>query len=112
LRAYRTHFAVHAHWILMPLSLLYAVHPSPLWLLALSVLALVAGAIYTLRIVQHIGAGGPIASASALAFVFNANTARALNYGFHVEMLYAGLIPWLISTGIQRRWKPFLIAGL
>ena len=112
LRAYRSLFAIHAHWIMLPLALFYAVWASPLWLLALSVVAVVAGAIYTLRIVQATGAGGPIASASALAFVFNASTARTLNYGFHAEVLYAWFLPWMIHAGVQRRWRSFLIAAL
>jgi len=112
LRAYRSLFAIHAHWIMLPLALFYAVWASPLWLLALSVVAVVVGAIYTLRIVQSIGAGGPIASASALAFVFNANTARTLNYGFHAEVLYAWFVPWMIHAGVQRRWRSFLVAAL
>ena len=112
LRAYRSLFGIHAHWIMLPLALFYAVWASPLWLLALSVVAVVAGAIYTLRTVQAIGAGGPIASASALAFVFNANTARTLNYGFHAEVLYAWFIPWMIHAGVQRRWRSFLVAAV
>ena len=112
LRAYRSLYAVHAHWIMLPLALFYAVWASPLWLLALSVVAVVVGAIYTLRIVQLIGAGGSIASASALAFVFNANTARTLNYGFHAEVLYAWFVPWMIHAGVQRRWRSFLVAAV
>jgi hypothetical protein len=111
-RAYRSLFAIHSHWIMLPLALFYAVWASPLWLLALSVAAVVIGAVYTLRIVQSIGAGGPIASASALAFVFNANTARTLNYGFHAEVLYAWFVPWMIHAGVQRRWRSFLVAAL
>lgn len=111
LRAYRSLFAVHSHWIMLPLALFYAVWASPLWLLALSVAAVIAGAIYTLRIAQRIGVGGAIASASALAFVFNANTARTLNFGFHVEVLYAWFLPWMIYEGVQRRWRMFLLAA-
>ena len=110
-RAYRSLFAIHSHWIMLPLALFYAVWASPLWLLALSVVAVVIGAVYTLRIVQWIGAGGPIASATALAFVFNANTARTLNYGFHAEVLYAWFVPWMIHAGVQRRWRSFLVAA-
>ena len=111
-RAYRSLFAVHAHWIMLPLALFYGVWASPLWLLALSVVAVVAGAIYTLRVAQRIGAGGALASASALAFVFNANTARTLNFGFHVEVLYAWFLPWMIYEGVRRRWQMFLLAAL
>ena len=112
LRAYRTYLAVHAHWIMLPFALFYFVWASPLWVLALSVVAVIAGAIYTLRIVQWTGAGGLIGSASALAFVFNDNTARTLNYGFHTEILYAWFIPWMIYAGLLRRWRSFFIAAL
>jgi uncharacterized membrane protein len=93
LRAQQTYFAVHAHWVMLPLSLPYAIWPTPLWLLGLSVVAVV------------VGAGGLVASASALAFVLNDNTARTLNYGFHVEVLYAWLVPWMINAALSRhRW--------
>src|SRR5688572_6874349 len=111
-RAYRTAFAVHAHWVMLPMAAFYLIWPSPLWLLGLSVLAVLAGSIYIFRIVTHTGAGGPIASASALAFALNDNTARTLNYGFHVEVLYAWFVPWLIYAGLSRRWRQFTIAAL
>jgi hypothetical protein len=112
IRAYRTYFAVHAHWIMLPVAGLYFLRATPLWLLGLSVVAVVAGAIYIFRIVQHTGGGGPLASASALAFVLNDNTARTLNYGFHTEVLYAWLVPWLIYAGLSRRWRQFAIAAV
>ena len=111
-RSHRTYFSVHAHWIMLPLAALYLVWASPLWLLALSVLAVVVGAVYTLRIIQQQGGGGVLACAGALAFVLNDNTARTLNYGFHVEVLYAWFIPWMIYSALTRRWKSFLIAAL
>ena len=111
-RAYRTAFAVHAHWIMLPMSVFYFVSPSPLWLLGLSVVAVIAGAIYTLRIVQHMGWGGPLASATALAFTLNDNTARTLNYGFHAEVLYAWFVPWLVWAGLLRRWREFAVAAV
>jgi len=111
-RSYRSYFAVHAHWIMVPLAGLYFIYATPLWVLALSVVAVIAGAVYTLRIVQFTGAGGLIASASAVAFVFNANTARTLNYGFHAEVLYAWFIPWMIDAGLRRRWVSFGFAAL
>lgn len=112
LRAYRSYFAVHAHWIMLPLSAFYFLKATPLWLLGLSVVAVVAGAIYIFRIVQDAGAGGPLASASALAFVLNDNTARTLNYGFHAEVLYAWFVPWLLYAGLTRRWRQFLWAAI
>jgi general stress protein CsbA len=57
LRQWRSYFAIHAHWVMLPLAGLYLLWASPFWLLALSVVAVVAGAVYTLRIVQHIARG-------------------------------------------------------
>ncbi len=111
-RAQQTLFSLHAHWAMLPLSALYAIRATPLWLLAVSVIAVAAGAVNVLRIVQRLGAGGLVASASALAFVLNDNTARTLNYGFHVEVLYAGLIPWLINAAMADRRKTFLVAAV
>jgi predicted membrane protein DUF2079 len=43
-------------------------------------------------------------------FVLNANTARALMYGFHPEILYAWFLPWALDAGVRsRRWS-FLAA--
>jgi uncharacterized membrane protein len=112
LRAYRSYFAVHAHWAMLPLAALYFISATPLWVLALSVVAVIVGAVHTLRIVQFTGAGGLVASASAFAFVFNDNTARTLNYGFHAEVLYAWFIPWMIHAGLHRRWMSFGFASL
>ena len=112
MRSWRTYLSVHAHWAMVPLALFYLVLPSPLWTLTLSVFAVVAGAVYSLRIIQRAGGGGALAVASALAFVLNDNTARTLNYGFHVEVLYAWFLPWMIDAGLRRRWMPFLLAGL
>ena len=111
IRAFRSYFAVHAHWVMLPLAAFYLVWATPLWLLALSVAAVVLGAICTLRIVQHIGGGGFLGAASALAFVLNDNTARTLNYGFHTEVLYAWFIPWMIHAGLQNRWTSFAAAA-
>src|SRR5262249_28039871 len=40
------------------------------------------------------------------------NTARTLNFGFHPEVLYAGLVPWIIATGLSGARRPFLAATL
>jgi hypothetical protein len=55
------------------------------------------------RIVQCLGGGGLLSTATALAFVLNDNTARTLNYGCHPEVLYAWFIPWMIEAGLRGR---------
>jgi uncharacterized membrane protein len=110
--AARSLLAVHAFWALLPVGYLYALWASPQWLLGLSVIAVVAGAMHTLRIMERLGAGGPLACATALAFLLNANTARTLNYGFHPEVLYAWFVPWLIDAALTRRRASFVAATL
>ena len=110
--AHRSLLQVHAFWSLVPICLVYAVRPSPMWLLALSVIPICVGAVYICRIMQRIGAGGVLAVATALAFAFNDNTARTLNYGFHPEVLYAWLVPWMIDAGLRGARLSFLGATL
>lgn len=108
--SHQSSFEHHAYWGMVPLCAVYALGASPLWLLGLSVVAVVAGAVHTLRIMQHLRAPGVLAAATALAFVLNDTTARTLNYGFHPEVLYAWFIPWLIDAGMRGRRGQFLAA--
>jgi uncharacterized membrane protein len=108
----RSELGDHAYWGMLILCSPYALYPSPLWLHALSVIAVVAGGLHVLRISQGLGAGGALASATALAFVLNDNTARTLNYGFHPEVLYAWFIPWMIDAGLRGARMSFLAAML
>jgi uncharacterized membrane protein len=106
----RSELADHAYWGMLAVCAAYAVQPTPLWLHALSAIAVVAGAVYVLRIMQGLGAGGALAGATALAFILNDNTARTLNYGFHPEVLYAWFVPWMIHAGLRAAPGSFLAA--
>jgi uncharacterized membrane protein len=108
----RSELADHAYWGMLLVCSPYALSPSPAWLHALSVIAIVAGAMQVLRIAQRGGADGALACATALAFVLNDNTARTLNYGFHPEVLYAWFIPWMIHAGLRGARASFLAAML
>ena len=110
--SWRSQLAVHAYWFLLPIAGLYALYATPYWLLALSVAAVVLGGVHTLRIMQRLGAGGLLASATALAFVLNANTARTLLYGFHPEVLYAWFVPAALDAGLRGARGAFLVAVL
>jgi uncharacterized membrane protein len=109
---YLTHLAVHAYWILLPLAALYWIQATPWWLLALSVIAVVAGSAHVYRIMRITGGSGLLAVAAALAFLLNDNTARTLNYGFHAEVLYAWFIPWAIDAGLRRARGSYVAAVL
>jgi uncharacterized membrane protein len=105
-----TLLALHAFWLLLPVCSVYALFATPIWLLAVSVVAVTAGAVHIFRIMRHLGAGGVLAVATALAFAFNDNTARTLNYGFHAEVLYAWCIPWALDAGLRGQRRSFAAA--
>lgn len=108
--SHRSELADHAYWAMFPICSVYAITPSPYWLHALSAIAIVLGAFLVMRILQLSGAGGALACATAFAFILNDNTARALNYGFHPEVLYACSVPWMILAGLRGHRRSFLLA--
>lgn len=110
--SYRSELADHAYWAMLPICSLYRIAPSPLWLHALSALAAALGSVFIFATLQHLGARGLVAAGAALAFVLNDNTARALNYGFHPELLYLLFIPWMIHAGLRGSRRSFLVAVL
>lgn len=103
--------AQHAYWGLFLLCTPYLIAPSPFWLLLVSVLAPVLGAIYIRRLAARLGFGGILASTTALVFLLNDNTARAMSYGFHPEILYAWFIPWMLDAGFRGARRSFLAAA-
>src|SRR5207342_1927445 len=52
--SYRSELGDHAYWGMLAVCTVYALHPSPLWLHALSVAAVVGGAFYVLRVLQRV----------------------------------------------------------
>jgi uncharacterized membrane protein len=108
--SFQGQFAHHAYWNMFLVCAPYFVWPSPYWLLAITVAAPIAGAIYVRRIMRTVGVSELLAAATAVAFLVNDNTARALNYGFHPELLYAWLIPWMFDAGLGRR-RDFFVAA-
>lgn len=110
--SWRGELAVHAFWAMLPLCSVYTLAATPLWLLAVSVIAVVAGAVHVLRVMRYLGAGGLLAVATALVFALNDNTARTLNYGFHPEVLYAWFVPWLLDAGLRGNRLSFTAAAV
>ena len=110
--SYRSQFAVHAFWNLVPICSLYWLHATPYWLLVLSVVSVIAGAIYMFRIGRFLGWSAPLAAAAALSLILNDNTARALNYGFHVEVLYVWFVAWMIHAALTSNRLSFALATI
>jgi uncharacterized membrane protein len=110
--SYRSQFSVHAFWNLVPICALYRLHATPYWLLTLSVVAVVAGAIYVFRIGRILGWSAPLAAAAALSLLLNDNTARTLNYGFHVEVLYVWFVTWMIYAALTSNRLSFAMSTI
>jgi hypothetical protein len=110
--SFRSQFAVHAFWNLVPICSLYWLHATPYWLLILSVVAVIVGAIYVFQIGRLLGWSALLAAAAALSLVLNDNTARTLNYGFHVEVLYVWFVTWMIHAALRRSALAFVAATL
>jgi uncharacterized membrane protein len=108
--SWQSQLRVHAFWIMFAACAPYSLYPSPAWLLVLAVVAVVLGATHTLRLVGTVTGSGVLGVAAALAFVLNANTARALMYGFHPEILYAWFVPWALDAGVRNHRWSFLAA--
>jgi uncharacterized membrane protein len=110
--SYRSQLAVHAFWNLVPICSLYWLYATPYWLLVLSIVAVMAGAIYIFRIGRLLGWSSLLASAAALSLVLNDNTARTLNYGFHAEVLYVWFVPWMIHAALRHSRLEFVAATI
>ena len=108
----RSQLAVHAFWAMFLVCAPYAIYPTPYWLLIISVIAAVAGAVHVFRIGRALAWNGVLATATALAFVLNDNMARTLSGGFHAEVLYAWFVPWLLDAGIHRARTSYVAAAL
>jgi len=69
----RSELAVHAFWAMFPICAPYAIYLTPYWLLIISIVAVVAGAVHVFRIARELEWGGVLAGSTALAFVLNGN---------------------------------------
>ena len=110
--SWRSELTVHAFWAMLAVAQLYRLHATPYWLLALAVVSVAAGATHVLRIVRHLTGSTILGISASLAFLLNDNTARALNYGFHPEILYMWFVPWMIDAGLRRAARSFVMAVL
>ncbi len=110
--SWRSQFAVHGFWILIPVSWLYHLMESPLWLHALTGLCVAMGAFHLARAAHHLGAGPALAVATGIALAGHDSTARAVNYGFHPELFYLWAIAWMLDAGLAGRRLTFACAVL
>lgn len=107
----RSVLGTHAYFLLLPFLPLYAMSPSPQWLLwgqaVLVGLAVVAG-FYCLRKASEDDVTAALLSA---AFLVNPYTARAAQYVFHPEIFYPACL-FLLLHGFLARRPVLFVLGL
>jgi uncharacterized membrane protein len=79
---------VHAFWLVLAVTPLYALVPSPYWLLGLHAAAVAGGTVAAFAYARRRSGDDVVAAGIALAFVLNAATGRAVNYPFHPEVFF------------------------
>jgi uncharacterized membrane protein len=102
----RSVLATHTYFLLLPFLPLYALHPSPYWLLAGQALALAAASVACFYCVRRICGDDLGAGLLAAAFLFNPYTARAAQYAVHPEIFYPVCL-FLLAYGFLLR-RPVL----
>ncbi len=101
---------VHPSYILLAFTPLYAIVASPAWLLVAEALAVAAGGAAGFLVLRRV-AGDDLAGALlAAAFVLDSHTARAVQYGFHVEAFYP-LAIFLLWLGLLEERGGLAAAG-
>ena len=104
-----SYLGIHGSYILFAFTPLYALAASPLWLLAAQAGAVAAGAAAGFLVARRIVGDDMAAAFFGCAFLLNGHTARAVQYGFHVEAFYP-LAIFLLWLGLLAR-RPWLVAA-
>ena len=105
-----SYFGSHVSALLFGFLPLYALHPTPLWLLGAQALAIAAGAAAGFLAFRRILDDDLAAGFLAAAFVLNGYTAKTVQYGFHMEVFYP-LAAFLLWLGLLCRRSWLLAAG-
>ena len=104
-----SYLGIHGSYVLFAFTPLYALAASPFWLLAAQAAALAAGAAACFLVARRILGDDLAAAFLAGALLLNGHTARAAQYGFHVEAFYP-LAIFLLWLGLLAR-RPGLVAA-
>jgi hypothetical protein len=104
--------AAHADFITLLFAPLYAVHPSPWWLVAGQALVLAAGVIGGFAAFRHILVDDAAALLLAAAFLFNRYTAKTAQYVFHHEVFYPAALFLAVWAFLTRRRFLLVLAAL
>lgn len=100
---------IHAKFLLLAFVPLYWLHATPVWLLIIHPLAIALATVCAFFLFRRSTGDDVVAAAIALAFPFNAATARAVGYAFHLEIFYPlGIFLLMWALGARRN---LLFAG-
>ncbi|MCU1244928.1 MAG: putative rane protein [Acidobacteria bacterium] len=104
--------AAHADWVVLLFVPLYALHPSPWWLVAAHALVLAGGCVAGFHALRRICGDDPAALALTGGFLFSRYTAKAAQYVFHHEIFYPLALFLVVYAALARRRWLLLVACL
>ncbi|HEU4888824.1 MAG TPA: DUF2079 domain-containing protein [Thermoanaerobaculia bacterium] len=102
----------HASWLSFAFVPLYAIHPTPAWLLTAHALAVAAGVAAVFALFRHETGDDFTAVLIAGAFLFNRYVAKATQYVYHPEIFYPVGLFLLYLAFLQRNRLRFVLALL
>lgn len=103
---------VHCNWLLLAFVPLYALLPSPWWLIVAQAGAIAAAVAVLFRFTRAAFDDDILASCVALAFLLNRYTARATQFVFIVDIFYPAALLLLFFAFLRRKKLLFLFALL
>ena len=103
---------VHCNWLLLAFVPLYALLPSPWWLLIAQAGALAAGVAALFYFTRAAFDDDVLAACVALAFLLNRYTARATQFIFIIDVFYPVALLLLFHAFLQKKKLLFLFALL
>ncbi|MBF2027209.1 MAG: DUF2079 domain-containing protein [Oscillatoriales cyanobacterium C42_A2020_001] len=99
----------HADWIIYPLALLYKLHPSVYWLLAVQAIALALGALPLYYLVRDAGLKDGQATAIAAAYLLHPLIFNLNLFDFHPEVIALPLLLASVLAARRRRIGWFIL---
>jgi uncharacterized membrane protein len=103
---------VHCNWLLLAFVPLYALLPSPWWLLIAQAAAIAAGVAALFHFTRAAFDDDVLAACVALAFLLNRYTARATQFIFIIDVFYPVALLVLFHAFLQKKKLLFLFALL
>jgi len=104
----RSVLGTHAYLLLLIFLPLYALSPSPFWLLAGQAVLVGLAVVAAFLCIRKASGDGLTAAFLAAAFLLNPFTARAVQYVFHPEIFYPATLFLLLLAFLSRRPVLFL----